>query len=405
MNGHGSMVLPKYLRQNPRRSLNNLPCWRFNGTTKVLLCGALVLVALNLSSPPRFGDSKQRWEQRTRPFKMPIRGDRFEIFHPLYDMDDEKKTSELLSDPTAFISSFEERTSWATSMTQGASHEMDPHDRAILMYLEMMKGLLSGTAFGRAELTVYPQAGQVKLKTHPLNIENRKNGLDFTFLGDTMTGWARLDNVYDLLRNVTRNNIKGDYIETGVWRGGSSIFAKAALRALEPNSGRVSYVCDSFHGLPPGDKSLNVKDKGWNDWPYLSVSSDIVANNFIKYGLLDATVVFAKGFFNETMPLLRNQIEFLSIMRLDGDMYESTVDVLYNLYDKLSIGGYAIIDDWYGFPAKTACLDFFEVHGINPTIVTIDIVSVYWQKTEQIDDIQYWRYEQSKFKLDDKRTN
>eukprot|EP00537_Pseudo-nitzschia_pungens_P000053 CAMPEP_0172370636 /NCGR_PEP_ID=MMETSP1060-20121228/38711_1 /TAXON_ID=37318 /ORGANISM="Pseudo-nitzschia pungens, Strain cf. cingulata" /LENGTH=336 /DNA_ID=CAMNT_0013095965 /DNA_START=268 /DNA_END=1281 /DNA_ORIENTATION=+ len=336
---------------------------------------------------------------------MPIRGDRFEIFHPLYDMDDEKKTSELLSDPTAFISSFEERTSWATSMTQGASHEMDPHDRAILMYLEMMKGLLSGTAFGRAELTVYPQAGQVKLKTHPLNIENRKNGLDFTFLGDTMTGWARLDNVYDLLRNVTRNNIKGDYIETGVWRGGSSIFAKAALRALEPNSGRVSYVCDSFHGLPPGDKSLNVKDKGWNDWPYLSVSSDIVANNFIKYGLLDATVVFAKGFFNETMPLLRNQIEFLSIMRLDGDMYESTVDVLYNLYDKLSIGGYAIIDDWYGFPAKTACLDFFEVHGINPTIVTIDIVSVYWQKTEQIDDIQYWRYEQSKFKLDDKRTN
>ena len=44
-------------------------------------------------------------------------------------------------------------------------------------------------------------------------------------------------------------------------------------------------------------------------------------------------------------------------------MYESTVDVLYNLYDKLAIGGYVIIDDWFGFPARTACEDFFEVES------------------------------------------
>ena len=81
-------------------------------------------------------------------------------------------------------------------------------------------------------------------------------------------------------------------------------------------------------------------------------------------------------------------------------MYESTVDVLYTLYDKLSIGGYLIMDDWTNFPSKIACEDFFKVHGINPEIIPIDDLSAYWKKTEQV-DIEYWRYEQSKFKPED----
>jgi hypothetical protein len=85
-------------------------------------------------------------------------------------------------------------------------------------------------------------------------------------------------------------------------------------------------------------------------------------------------------------------------MITQGDMYESTVDVLYHLYDKLSIGGYVIMDDWFGFPSKTACEDFFVVHGIQPQIIAIDKISAYWQKTEHV-QIQYWRYEQSKFTL------
>ena len=86
-------------------------------------------------------------------------------------------------------------------------------------------------------------------------------------------------------------------------------------------------------------------------------------------------------------------------MRLDGDMYESTVDVLYRLYDKLSIGGYVIMDDWFGFPARSACEDFFKAHGIDPEITAIDDLAVFWKKTENV-TIQHWRYEQSKFKPD-----
>lgn len=80
-----------------------------------------------------------------------------------------------------------------------------------------------------------------------------------------------------------------------------------------------------------------------------------------------------------------------------GDMYESTIDVLYHLYDKLSIGGYVIMDDWFAFPSKIACEDFFMVHGIKPEIIPIDGLSAYWKKTEEV-QVQYWRYEQSNFK-------
>ena len=82
---------------------------------------------------------------------------------------------------------------------------------------------------------------------------------------------------------------------------------------------------------------------------------------------------------------------------MDGDMYQSTVDVLYNLYDKVEINGYVIIDDWYGFPAKDACMDFFKVHEINPSIVSIDRIAAYFQKTKHV-TIQYWRYKNKKFR-------
>lgn len=255
-------------------------------------------------------------------------------------------------------------------------------------------------------------------------------------LFEKVTGWARLDNVKDLVTTVISENIEGDYIETGVWRGGSSVYARAVIRLLGEASQRASYVCDSFQGLPPGERGLDGKDKNWDHTPYLEVHSDIVANNFIKYGLLDPNVVFVKGFFNDTMPHLAKEVQKISVMRLDvsfllsfsytfpltpsipkfltastpcvavshpqiqimqGDMYESTVDVLYHLYDKLSVGGYVIIDDWFGFPAKTACEHFFAAHGISPNITAIDKLAAYWKKDKDV-EIQYWRYEQSKFK-------
>ena len=212
-----------------------------------------------------------------------------------------------------------------------------------------------------------------------------------------MVGTARLLNIQTLLEDVIAKQIPGDYIETGVWRGGASIFARAVIHAFGEGSSRKSYVCDSFRGLPPGDRGLSARDKGWDHTSYLEVNEAVVAENFQKYSLLDENVIFAEGFFNETMPHLAPQVDKLAVMRLDGDMYESTVDVLYHLYDKLSVGGYVIIDDWNGpFPSKTACEDFFKVHGISPHVVPVDRVGAYWKKTEEV-VVQYWRYQQGVF--------
>ena len=345
---------------------------------------------------------------REGPFDMPRNGSAYDIFQPLYDMDESKKDKPIMVSPSEMIKTFENRISWVDTMVhkdQGFK-EMTQKDHAKLMYLETIKEFVSGVVYNDAELSVYPVLRR-KPNTAALNKASRNEGNDWTYAGDTMTGTKRLNNVYNLLKDVTSNGIEGDYIETGVWRGGSSVYAKAILTVLEIDQEpdvprRVSYVCDSFKGLPPGDRSLDKEDQKWDSTPYLEVPAEIVANNFIKYGLLDSNVVFARGFFNETMPPLSTVIKSLSVMRLDGDMYESTVDVLYNLYDKLSIGGYVIMDDWTGFPSKTACEDFFAVHGINPEIIKIDRLSAYWKKTEHV-DIQKWRYEQLKFKPEQKK--
>ena len=183
------------------------------------------------------------------------------------------------------------------------------------MYFEMIKNHVSALVFNNAELSVAATLGRKPVLV-PLRPAKRKRGLDWTFVGDTMTGEMRLDNVKNLILDVVKKNVKGDYIETGVWRGGSSVFARAVLTALGEEKNRASYVCDSFAGLPPGEKKLDKQDAGWDSSPYLEVPSNNVANNFIKYGPLDSNVIFPKGFFNETMPPLSEKIQSLSIMRL-----------------------------------------------------------------------------------------
>ena len=86
--------------------------------------------------------------------------------------------------------------------------------------------------------------------------------------------------------------------------------------------------------------------------------------NFRAYRVLDDKVKFLKGWFKDTLP--GAPIRSLAILRLDGDYYESTMDALTNLYDKLSVGGYVIIDD-YGEDSWTYCQkavdDYRRDHG------------------------------------------
>ena len=104
-----------------------------------------------------------------------------------------------------------------------------------------------------------------------------------------------------------------------------------------------------------------------------------VEANFRRYGLLDDQVVFLKGWFKDTLPTA--PIDTLAILRLDGDMYGSTIDALSALYSKLSIGGFCIVDD-YGVvdSCKQAVTDFRADHGITADLHVIDSSGRFWRK-------------------------
>lgn len=194
----------------------------------------------------------------------------------------------------------------------------------------------------------------------------------------TMIGRARLEQLHAAMDTVLRENIPGHFIETGVWRGGACIFMRGLLRARGIHD-RSVFVADSFCGLPPPDPKYPAdKDSTHHLDQCLNVSLDTVRRNFEAYGLLDEQVKFVKGWFKDTLPWLPK--EPLALIRLDGDMYESTMTALRILYPALSKGGYCIIDD-YGLNACKAAVDDYRAeHRINTPMERIDWTGVYWRK-------------------------
>ncbi len=198
-----------------------------------------------------------------------------------------------------------------------------------------------------------------------------------------MVGLKRLENIRDCVRYVVENDVPGDYVETGVWRGGASIFARAAFEAYGDKH-RSVWCADSFQGLPPPELDRYPQDAGmiWHTFPELAVSLEDVKRNFAKYGLLDDRVKFLKGWFKDTLGTA--PIDRISVLRLDGDMYASTMDALYPLYDKVSNESFIIVDD-YGIDedsTRRAISDFRAARGINDPLVDIDGFGKFWQKKD-----------------------
>jgi O-methyltransferase len=213
------------------------------------------------------------------------------------------------------------------------------------------------------------------------NVEKRRLGRDWPSMAPTMIGQSRLHNLRELAATAINQNIPGDFIETGVWRGGACIMMRAVLKAFDDTSRRV-FVADSFEGLPKPNAELYPADTGDRHYqfPQLAVSLENVQANFAKYRLLDAQVVFLKGWFKDTLP--GAPIAQLAILRLDGDLYESTMDALHALYHKVSPGGFVIVDDYGAVPAcKRAIHDFRTARNISDPMITIDHDGVYWRKT------------------------
>lgn len=196
---------------------------------------------------------------------------------------------------------------------------------------------------------------------------------------ETMISREALENIRSCIETAVNGHIPGDFIECGVWRGGASIFARACLEIYDRDRERRVWCADSFEGLPKPDSryAADATDVHWKQG--LSVGGvDTVKTNFAKYGFCDR-VEYLVGWFKDTLPTA--PIEKLAVMRLDGDMYESTWQCLEALYPKLSPGGFCIVDDYVCVPGcKQAVDDYRARHGIEEPMVKVDWTVHFWRK-------------------------
>jgi hypothetical protein len=245
--------------------------------------------------------------------------------------------------------------------------DSDKFGRLRAAYLDLMRDSLTG------RLNEDPPLPASRVERYKPDF--REQGWDWPSKAPSMIGTLRMQNVRSECERVLAENVPGDFVETGVWRGGAVIMMRAVLAAYAVTDRKV-FAADSFEGFPEqtkADANFNV-----GGIPDFAVSLDEVRANFERYGLLDGQVIFLKGLFKDTLP--GAPIESIAVLRLDGDLYESTRDGL-ALYAKLSRGGSLIADDYFLFEGQRKAIDEFrDAHGITDPIHRIDHFGGYWIK-------------------------
>jgi hypothetical protein len=242
------------------------------------------------------------------------------------------------------------------------------------LYLELLKKVLTNVIYQDVS-----HKGWDDLEDY--NPAARAEGRDWPTVAHTMVGLQRLDNVQMCMDQVLTDKIPGDFVETGVWRGGVCIFMRAVLEAYDC-ADRTVWVADSFQGVPEttgGSHVLDQKLALHRANGVLAVSMQVVQENFRRYGFLDGQVKFLPGWFKDSLP--EAPIDRLAVLRLDGDLYESTMDALENLYPKLSTGGFVIVDDYFIPGCRDAVRDFRKEYNVEDPIQMIDYTGVYWRRT------------------------
>lgn len=250
------------------------------------------------------------------------------------------------------------------------------------LYLDLMKRILTNTIYQDPANPLTPVKAGLRPpgRVGAFEEERRAGGEDWPVTAHTMVGLKRLDNVQTCLEQVLADNIPGDVIETGVWRGGVCIFMRALLRAHDVHD-RVVWVADSFQGMPfagPDARGLDQQMRLDRFNEVLGVPLHEVQENFRRYDLLDELVQFLPGWFRDTLPTA--PIKELAVLRLDGDLYESTMDAFESLYPKLAVGGFVILDDYALNTCRQAVHAYREEHAITDPIVSIDNFGAYWRR-------------------------
>lgn len=220
------------------------------------------------------------------------------------------------------------------------------------------------------------------------SIKFLKNGQDewsmakniFHAMPYSLVGVGGLEVTYKAVKDVCERNIPGDLIELGVARGGcAALMASVAFN--EEICGKMErklWLFDSYEGLPePTAMDFNCElgnGTGEHVRPLpkgscLGQLDEVKDLMFNKNNFPCDRIEFVKGWFNITVPVKKNKIKEIAVLRIDGDWYESTKCCLENLYDHVTPGGYIIIDDYQScYGCKRAVDEYVQKKAIQPDI-------------------------------------
>lgn len=216
-------------------------------------------------------------------------------------------------------------------------------------------------------------------KQKDIDLEDKEFQYVYSFCQDyTMTSIEDMYALYNAVRYIVRNNVEGDFVECGVWRGGSAMLIAMCLGMKNVNDRKI-FLYDTFSGMTKpgeydvdllGNKAINRFQKestGRNTSSWSNASCAEVKDNICKTNFPIENVVFVEGEVENTIPgIVPKQI---SLLRLDTDWYKSTKHELTHLYPLLSNNGVLILDDhghWLG--ARQAALEYFE-KNVDPILL------------------------------------
>jgi len=198
----------------------------------------------------------------------------------------------------------------------------------------------------------------------------------------TMTSPERLFSLYQSVRYVVQNQVPGDFVECGVWKGGSSMMIAKVLQSLGVTNRNI-WMYDTYEGMTEPTKEdkdfkgedavqlLSSAEKSDSNSVWCYSALEEVQSNMQKTSYPTESIKYIKGKVEETIPdAIPGSI---ALLRLDTDWYASTYHEMIHLYPLLQVKGVLIIDDfghWEG--AKKAILQYFGENNLFPLINRID---------------------------------
>jgi tetratricopeptide (TPR) repeat protein len=212
----------------------------------------------------------------------------------------------------------------------------------------------------------------------------------------TLLSEARLFSLYSLAKQICLDDIPGNFVECGSYKGGSAALLAVVIKrySLRP---RLLYAFDTFEGMPEpteADKHNGIPANS-TGWGAGTLKAPLADNLDVICQSLDVAdiVIPVKGLFAQTLPESKSAIGSIALLHADGDWYQSTMDIFNNIYDRVVPNGFIQIDDyghWDG--CKKAIHEFERRCGQSFALRAIDYTGVWFQKEDSVhQDCNHWR--------------